>query len=147
MSSTSHIDMHREHSTWRLEDHLWRDEIAIWEREIEQAIKDVPRLEKALRDHAEMLRQHAASIRLYEQEAAYHEHELASYEQGEAPSDLVQLARSHKRELDKHAEQYKTHDEIKKRQHALMTKWRLLFPALVEAEAAKVRPTETRIQT
>jgi hypothetical protein len=147
MSSTSHIDMHREHATWRLEDNLWRDELAIWEREIEQAIKDVPRLEKALRDHAVVLRQHAASIRLYEQEAAYHEHELASYEQGEAPSDLVQLAQSHKHEADKHAEYYRIHDEIKKRQHVLITKWRLLFLALVEEGTAELRPTETRIQT
>ncbi|MEX2308552.1 MAG: hypothetical protein WD738_13205 [Pirellulales bacterium] len=147
MSTTSHTDMHHEHAAWRLDDNFWRDEIAIWEREVEQVIKDVPRLEKTLRDHAEMLRQHAASIRLYEQEAAYHEHELASYEKGEAPSDLVQLAWSHKHEAEKHAEQYKTHDEIKQRQHVLMTKWRLLFSALVKAEAEEVRPTEKRIQT
>jgi hypothetical protein len=130
-----------------MEDDFWRDELAVWEGEIGRAIADVPRLEKALRDHAELLRQHAASIRLYEQEAAYHEHELASYEQGEAPSDLVHLAESHKREAEKHAEQYETHDEIKKRQHVLMTKWRLLFPAIVAEKAAGWRPTEKRIQT
>ena len=144
MSNTSHIDMHQEHKRWRVEDDLWRDELAVWEREIDQAISDVPRLEKALRDHAGTLWQHAASIRLYEQEATYHEHELASYEQGEAPSDLVALAKSHRREAKKHAEQYKTHDEIKKRQHVLMTKWRLRLPALIEPEASESLPIEKR---
>ena len=137
MSNTSHIDMHQEHKRWRMEDDLWRDELAVWEHESEQAIKDVPRLEKALRDHAEMLRKHAASIRLYEQDFVYHEHALASYEQGEAPSDLVELAQAHQTEAEKHVEQHKAHERIKKQQHALMATWRLLFTALVEAEQSE----------
>lgn len=143
MSSTSHIDMHREHIGWRKEDAFWRDELAIWEREIHQAIKELPRLEKALRDHAERLRKHAASIRLYEQDFAKHEHALIEYEQGEAPEVLIEMAGAHRHEFDKHIEQRKVHEEVKRQQHALMAKWSLLLTALVEPESGKAVPGPT----
>lgn len=143
MSSTSHIDMHREHTGWRKEDAFWRDELAIWEREIHQAIKDVPRLEQALRNHAEILRKHAASIRLYEQDFAKHEHALVEYEQGEASEVLIELAGAHRLESGRHVELRKVHEEVKEQQHALMAKWSLLLTALIEPEAGKTVPGPT----
>src|SRR3972149_4765327 len=128
MSSTSHIDMHREHAIWRGEDDLWRDDLAI---------EDVPRLEKALRDHGEFLQRHAASIRLHEQRCATHERVLVSYEQGESPRELVKLAQTHQEEAARRAGQRRTHEEVKQHQHALMAKWRLLLKALLETEASE----------
>ena len=55
MVTASHLEMHREHLRWRVEDDMWRDDLAAWEAEIAHAISDLPRIEKALREHAEML--------------------------------------------------------------------------------------------
>ena len=136
MSSETHIGMHREHVTWHKEDDFWRDDLAIWQSEIEHVIEDMPRMEMALREHAELLRKHAASIRLNEQRYATHEHTLVNYEQGEAPQELIELARSHEEEAEQHVTLRWAHDDFKKRQHTLMANWRLLLRALVKAESA-----------
>ena len=57
MATASHLEMHREHLRWRVEDDMWRDDLATWEAEVSQAISDLPRLEKALREHAEIAAQ------------------------------------------------------------------------------------------
>lgn len=134
MTSATHQRMHEEHTQWRSEDDFWRDEVTIWQREIDRSIEDVPRLEEALRNHAEALRKHAASIRLQEYDFAQHEKVLVDYEQGGSPQELMELARTHGREANKHTEQRKLHEEFKRQQHELMTKWRLLVKALLEAE-------------
>jgi hypothetical protein len=136
MPGTSHIEMHRDHVSWRNEDNLWRDELAIWEREINQAIQDSPRLEKALQAHKEKLQKYAASIRLHEQDFASHEHVLAKYERGETPDELVAQAQEHGRESERHNMQRCAHEEIKKEQHELLARWKLLFSAVV-AESPK----------
>ena len=137
MSNASHIEMHREHATWREEDDLWRDELAIWEREINDAIQDLPRLELALREYAKKLQKHAASIRLYEQDFTVHEETLAEFERGEIPEELVVQAQGHARESEQHQTKRKAHEEIKKQQHVLLSKWKPLIAALVEKSPGK----------
>lgn len=152
MSSASHIEMHHDHKNWRLDDAFWREEVAGWEHEINQAITELPQVEQALRDQAKLLMQDAAAIRLYEQDFATHEHALAEYEQGEAPPELIELAKAHSRESEQHAERRQAHEKVKKQQHMLMAKWGLLFRALVKvsngqhgdlSQASQARPEAT----
>lgn len=139
MSITSHLEMHREHAMWRNEDDLWRDELAIWESEIGEAIKALPRLELALRAHLEKLQKYGASIRLHEQDFADHEHALAKYQRGETPEEFLQ-AQEHGRESERHEMQRSAHAKIKKQQHDVLTKWKLLFSALVAETPLKTVP-------
>jgi hypothetical protein len=53
------------------------------------------------------------------------------YEQGEAPEELVAQAQEHGRESERHVMQRCAHEEIKKQQHVLLTKWNMLFAAVV----------------
>jgi hypothetical protein len=139
MSTASHLEMHREHTTWRKEDDLWRDELAIWEREISETIKELPRLELSLRAHLEKLQQYGASIRLHEQDFVDHEHALAKYQRGETPEEFVQ-AQEHGRESERHEMQRSAHEMIKRQQHVVLTKWKLLFSALVAENRPKAAP-------
>ena len=139
MSTASHLEMHREHATWRKDDDLWRDELAIWESEISEAIKALPRLELALRAHLEKLQKYGASIRLHEQDFADHEHALAKYQRGETPEEFVQ-AQEHGRESERHEMQRIAQEKIKRQQHLVLTKWKLLFSALVAETRPKTVP-------
>ncbi len=143
MSSQSHIEMHREHSTWRKDDDLWRDELAIWEREINEAIQDLPRVELGLKAYAKKLQKHAASIRLYEQDFTVHEDTLAEFERGEIPEELVVQARDHGQESEQHRAQRKSHEKIKKQQRKLVSKWKPLIAALGEDLSGKPAPLLT----
>jgi hypothetical protein len=46
----------------------------------------------------------------------------------------MELAKTHSHEAEQHAEQRQNHEEFKRRQHSLMTKWRLIVKALLEIE-------------
>lgn len=143
MVSTAHVEMHRDHAVWRIENNLWRDELAIWERAVNQAIGELPLVERALRAHAEQLQRHAASIRLYEQGCAGHEHSLAEYERGETPAELVEQARAHGRETEQHQVLRKTHEDIKSRQQLVMIKWKSLLCELMPAAPKSGSVVET----
>jgi hypothetical protein len=139
MCTPSHLEMHREHATWRKEDDLWRDELAVWEREISEAIDELPRVDLALRAQLEKLQRYGASIRLHELDFEDHEHALAKYQRGETPEEFVQ-AQEHGRESERHEAQRSAHGKIKTQQHAVLTKWKLLFAALAAKTPSKTAP-------
>ena len=134
MTSASHVEMHRQHLAWKSDDDFWREELALWQREVEQVISESRQIEASLREHAQKLDRHAASIRLYEQDFAKHEHTLVDFEQGETPAELIELALTHKREAEKHSERRTAHEDVKRRHHALITKWRQALGTLTELQ-------------
>jgi hypothetical protein len=143
MSSQSHIEMHREHGTWRKDDDLWRDELAIWEGKINAAIEALPRLELALREYAKKLQRHGSSVRLSELDFNVHEETLAEFERGAIPEDPVVQAQEHVREWEGHRVQREAHEKIKTQQRKIMSRWKRLMSALAEGLPNKAAPVLT----
>jgi hypothetical protein len=125
--------MHHEHRQWLSENDLWRCDIGSWQEELRRAVVGLKEIEAALKEHETALQTHAAAIRLREQELATHEHALAEYERGEAGAELLGLARTHKAEAAKHAQQRDAHERIKRHHHEVIAKMSLLHKALAKA--------------
>jgi hypothetical protein len=123
MSTTSHLEMHREHLRWRAQNDMWRDDLANWEREAQAALKALPKVEEILRKHLDGLRRHAAAIRINEQEFSAQEHALSEYERGDTGQELIELAKRFDRSNETITHQKEKHEKIKHRHYRLMTRW------------------------
>jgi chromosome segregation ATPase len=132
MDTTTHQQMHRDHSNWLKEHDLWRDDIRAWQGELRQAIGQIDELRALLNDHEERLQRHAASIRAYEQIARQHEHVLSEHEQDETDGELLPLAARHSEETAHQAQQRTKHEWLKRSHHTVMATWTILLKALRE---------------
>jgi hypothetical protein len=122
--------MHCEHREWLSDNSMWRDDLAIWQQEIDHALGDLRTLEDALREHRKVLQCHLDAIAAEELAANQHEHALAEFERGGPGDDLLQMAKPHQENADKHAQQWQAHERLKKGHHTVMAHWSLLHKAL-----------------
>ncbi len=131
MTAETHTAMHAEHGRWRDEVGLWKDEIDVWEDELKKAVADLKRLELALRAQQATLEAHWRGVAAHEGHLDGHEHALAEFERGGPGSnDLLTMAKDHRHEAPRHAQQREAHERVKRAQHTLMAHWSLLLKAL-----------------
>jgi septal ring factor EnvC (AmiA/AmiB activator) len=101
------------------------------EDELKTAVSDLKRLESALRAQQATLEAHRRAVAAHERHLAGHEHALAEFERGAAANnDLLTMAKDHRQEVPRHAQQREAHERLKRRQHTLMAHWSLLLKAL-----------------
>ena len=84
-----------------------------------------------MREDSKILQKYEASVRLHEQDIINHEHSLADSERDGIIEELAAQAGEHGRESERQEMQRRAHDEIKKKQHLLLSQWKLLYLALI----------------
>jgi hypothetical protein len=125
--------MHSDHRLWRSEGELWLDEITLWQKEIADAQRQLRRAELVIRRHSDSLRKHDKLVRARTKALARHEQALASYERGNGNGlelDLLQMAKSHRRQAGRHAREREMHESLKKRHYKLTADMTVLSDAL-----------------
>lgn len=128
-NSATHLEMHREHENWLIDDSMWRDDIQLWREEGVQALEQVGEIQAALRrlmasieSHQETLDRHVARIR-------GHEHSLSAFEaSGHGDSiDMLSMAKAHRETAAEHESEQRAHEQIKHELHSVMARWSTLL--------------------
>ncbi|MTI38922.1 hypothetical protein [Fulvivirga lutimaris] len=112
MSTSSQLEMHKEHKNWDSDINMWEQDMKMWLDELKALRDALLHVEVFVDNHEDMLNNHSKQF-------TSHSSELKIHERFMGLSDDI-LKEKHLEESQRHMALAKSHDRLKVYQHTLM---------------------------